>query len=101
MTTTTDNAIDKASSNVHSAIDQVALKAKSPVDRLATLAHNASDKALDAGNAATEWVADRADRIAAPSKKMLDDASSYVSANPLKSMGIAVVAALIVGRLMR
>jgi len=101
MTTTTENAIDKASSNVHSAIDQAAHKAKAPVDRLATLAHDASDKAIDAGNAATEWVADRAERIAAPTKKMIGDATSYVSANPLKSMGIAVVAALIVGRLMR
>ena len=56
---------------------------------------------MSAGNLATDWVVERTERLAAPSKKLLADTSSYVSANPLKSLGIAVLAALLVGRLMR
>ena len=101
MSATTDNAIDKASTAAHSAIDEAARKAKMPVDRMAEIAHGVSDKAVSAGIQATEWVSRRSGELTATPKKLMADTSSYVSANPLKSLGIAVLAALVVGRLMR
>jgi ElaB/YqjD/DUF883 family membrane-anchored ribosome-binding protein len=96
-----NSAIDKASSAVHSVIDDAARKARVPVDRMAEMAHDASDKAVSAGNQATTWLARRTDELSAPPKKLIADTSKYVSENPLKAVGIAVVAALLVGRLMR
>ena len=93
--------VDKASSAVHSAIDEAARKARVPLDRMAEMAHAASDKAADAGTQATHWLSKRGEQLSAGPRKLIDDTSSYVSANPLKSLGIAVVAALVVGRLMR
>lgn len=84
------STLDKANSAVHSAIDEAAHKA-----------HQASDKAASVGNLATDWVSRRSEEFTATPKRLIDDASVYVSANPLKSLGIAVVAALVVGRLIR
>lgn len=95
------SVIDKASSAAHSAIDSVANKAKAPAERMATLAQDASERVSTAKAQATDWLSEQGERIAVPSKKLMDDASKYVSENPLKSIGIAVVAALLVGRLMR
>ena len=39
--------------------------------------------------------------LTAKQKHLIDDASNYISANPLKAIGIPVVAALLVGRLMK
>lgn len=100
-TSESTSVIDKASSAAHSAIDAVASKAKVPAERMATLAQDAAERASTAKTQATEWLTEQGDRIAVPSKKLLDDTSKYVSENPLKSLGIAVVAALVVGRLMR
>jgi ElaB protein len=96
-----NSAIDKASTAAHSAIDEAARMAKVPVERMATIAHDASDKAVSAGNQATDWFSKRTEELSAPPKKLIADTSKYVSENPLKSLGIAVVAALLVGRLMR
>ena len=96
-----NSAIDKASSAVHSVIDDAARNAKIPVDRMATIAHDASEKAVSAGNQATDWLSKRTEELSAPPKKLIADTSKYVSENPLKSLGIAVIAALVVGRLMR
>ena len=99
--TSANAAIDKATSAVHTAIDDAARIAKVPVERMATIAHDASDKAISAGNQATDWLSKRTEELSAPPKKLIADTSKYVSENPLKALGIAVVAALLVGRLMR
>ena len=100
-TSESTSVIDKASAAAHSAIDEVARKAKVPAERMATLAQDASERATAAKTQATDWLSEQGGRIAVPSKKLMADTSKYVSENPLKSLGIAVVAALLVGRLMR
>jgi ElaB/YqjD/DUF883 family membrane-anchored ribosome-binding protein len=84
------SAVDKAVSVLHTAIDDAASKA-----------HSASSQAASAGNQAVEWVAKRGQEFTAKPMRLIDDASVYVSANPLKSLGIAIIAALAVGRFMR
>ena len=94
-------ALDDFSAALHVAIDEAAAKVKEPLERVAELAHDASDKAATARSQATDWLHKRGEQIAEPSKKLVDDATSYVAANPFKAIGIALVAALVVGRLMR
>ena len=95
------SALNKASSAVHSVIDDAAQKAKPALNRMTTMAHDAADKAASAGSQAADWLGERGEQLSATQKKLVDDASRYVAANPLKAVGIAVVAALLVGRLMR
>jgi ElaB/YqjD/DUF883 family membrane-anchored ribosome-binding protein len=83
-------AVDKAVAVLHTVIDDAASKA-----------HEASNKAGTAGNKAVDWVSKRGDQLGATPKKLIADASGYVSANPLKSLGIAILAAFAVGRLLR
>jgi ElaB/YqjD/DUF883 family membrane-anchored ribosome-binding protein len=101
MKANTGDAVDKASAALHSVIDDAARKVKAPLDRMAEIAQETSDKALHARSQATDWLSKRGEQLAAPSQRLLDDTSAYVSANPLKSLGIAVLAALLVGRFMR
>ena len=88
--TQADSTIDKAVSILHSVIDDAAGKA-----------HSASNKAANAGSQAAIWVNERSEKLTSAPKKLIEDASGYVSANPLKSVGVAIVAALLVGRLLR
>ena len=82
-------------------VNTMAGKAQPKLDRMTSMAHDAIDKAAEIPAQAGEWLSDRTEELSARQKKLVEDASSYVSANPLKSIGIAVVAALVVGRLMR
>lgn len=94
-------ALDDFSAALHAAIDDAARKVKNPLESVSEMAHDASGKAANARSQAADWLNKRGEQIAEPSKKLMDDASSYVAANPLKTLGIAVLAALVVGRLMK
>ena len=50
---------------------------------------------------AKDYLIEHADQLSAKQKEMVDEASKYISANPLKAIGVAVLAALVVGRLMK
>lgn len=101
MKANTGDAVDKASAALHSVIDDAARKMKAPLDRMAEIAQEASDRAITARGQAGDWLYKTGEELSAPSKRLLADTSAYVSANPLKSLGIAVLAALLVGRFMR
>lgn len=81
--------------------ENAAAKAKPALERVTTMAHDAIDRAASMPSQAKDWIGARSDQMSAIQKKLVNDASSYVSANPLKAIGIAVVAALLVGRLMK
>ena len=63
------------------------------------MAHKAVDKAKDAAAPAAGWLVERAESLNATQKKLTADACSYVSANPLKAVGIAAVAGFLLSRL--
>ena len=68
-------------------------------DQVAAMAHKAVDKAADAAAPAAEWVVDKGDSINATQKKLISDTCSYVSANPLKSVGFALLAGFLISRI--
>jgi ElaB/YqjD/DUF883 family membrane-anchored ribosome-binding protein len=88
------SALDKASTALKTAIGEAETQVKAIVEK-------ASDRATTARTDATVWLGRRGDELSAAQGKVVDTTSTYISANPLKAVGIAVVAALIVGRLFR
>ena len=81
--------------------DTAAAKAKPVLDRITSMATDAADKAYAMKGQAKDYLIEHADQLSAKQKEMVDEASKYISANPLKAIGIAVLAALVVGRLMK
>ncbi|HLX82027.1 MAG TPA: hypothetical protein VKS43_15725 [Burkholderiales bacterium] len=69
------------------------------IERVAAMAHQAVDKAAVAAAPTAEWLSGRSEEIQARNAKLLADASSYVSSNPLKAVGIAVVAGFLLSRI--
>lgn len=101
-----DGTIGKAATGAHSAVDKVAgaadeaaRKAKPAIDRVAAMAHQAVDRAAGAAGPTADWLSEQSDGLKATQKKLLEDTCRYVSANPLKSLGIAVVAGFLLSRI--
>ena len=64
------------------------------------MAHQAVDKAAVAAEKTADRLTERGDVLRAQKDKLLSETCSYVSANPLKAVGIAVVAGLLLGRIL-
>jgi len=101
----TEGSLTKASSSAHAAVnalagaaDEAARKAKPAIDRVAAMAHQAVDKATGAVAPTADWLSEQGESINATQKKLVADTCSYVSANPLKALGIAVVAGFLLSR---
>lgn len=101
-----DGTLSKASSSAHAAVnslagaaDEAARKAKPAIDHVAAMAHKAVDKAAGAAAPTAEWLAAQGENLNASQKKLMADTCSYVSANPLKAIGIAVVAGFLLSRI--
>ena len=104
----TESPLNKASSSAHAVVnsiteaaDEAARKAKPAIDRVAAMAHQAVDKAAGAAAPTADWLAEQGDSLNATQKKLVADTCSYISANPLKAVGIAVVAGFLLSRLIR
>lgn len=102
----TDGALSKASSSAHAAVDSIAgaadeaaRKAKPAIDKVTAMAHQAVDKAAGAAVPAADWLAEKGENLDATQKKLIADTCAYVSANPLKAIGIAVVAGMLISRI--
>jgi ElaB/YqjD/DUF883 family membrane-anchored ribosome-binding protein len=104
----TDGLLNKAVSNAHAAVNSIvgaaedaANKAKPAIDQSAAIAHNAVDKAADAAGPAVDWLAEQGESLKVAQKKLLADTSAYISANPLKAIGIAVATGFLLNRILR
>ena len=108
MSNSAEGTLTKASSSAHAAVnsiagaaDEVTRKAKPAIDRVAAMAHQAVDKAAGAAAPTADWLAEQGESLNATQKKLVANTCSYVSANPLKAVGIAVVAGFLLGRFIR
>jgi ElaB/YqjD/DUF883 family membrane-anchored ribosome-binding protein len=95
------SALDKATSSVHSAIDEAARKVQPTIDRVTSMAHQATDKVSSAGGQTADWVNEQSEQLILTQKKVVDDTYKYISANPLKAIGIALVAGVLISRIVR
>ncbi len=103
-----EGMLSKASAGAHSAVDSVASaadgavrKAQPAIGQVAAMAHQAVDKVAGAAGPTAEWLAEQGESLNATQKKMMADTCGYVSANPLKSVGIAVLAGFLLSRIIR
>jgi hypothetical protein len=108
MSNNTEGTLNKASSSAHAVVnsiagaaDEAARKAKPAIDQVAAMAHQAVDKAAGAAAPTTDWLTEQGESINATQKQLVADTRSYVSANPLKAVGIAMVAGFLLSRLIR
>lgn len=106
MPNSTDGVLNRASSNAHAAVnsmataaDEAARKAKPAIDQVASMAHQAVDKAANVVAPTADWLTEQGASLNATQKKLVDDTCQYISSNPLKSVGIAVVAGFLLSRI--
>ncbi len=91
-------AADDATRRVKPAIDRVSALA---LDRVSALAHHAADKVAGAAAPTADWLTEQGETLNSSQKKLVDDTCSYVSANPLKSIGVALAAGFLLSRIIR
>ena len=104
----TEGTLNKASSSAHAAVnsiasaaDQAASKAKPAIDHVASMAHQAVDRVAGAAAPAADWLTEQGEHLTAAQKQMIADVSNYISANPLKSVAIAVATGFLLSRIVR
>lgn len=78
----------------------VSEKSEPVIARVAAMAHQAVDKAAVAAAPTADWLAERGVSLNTRQKKLAADTCSYVSANPLKAVGIAAVAGFLLSRIL-
>lgn len=104
----TDTTLNSAASSVHAAVDSIAgaadeaaRKVKPAIDQVAAMAHQAVGNAAIAAEPAADWLVGQRDSLITRKKELVADTCDYVSANPLKSVGIAVVVGFLLSRIIR
>ena len=103
-----DGSLDKASSMAHAAVDSIAdtaedaaRKAKPAIHQAAAVAHKTVDRAAGAAAPTADWLVAKGASLNAAQKRVIAGTSSYVSENPFKSIGIAVLAGFLLSSLNR
>lgn len=104
----TESALNKASSSAHAAVDTIAgkvddaaSKAKPTIERVAAKAHQAVDKAVVTAGPAADWLVAQGESLNAAQKKLVENSSTYVSAHPLKAVGMALAVGFLISRILR
>ncbi len=108
MPTGTGDTLNKVSSGAHAAVNSLAeaadgavRKARPMIDQVAARAHGVVDKAAATAVPAADWLGEKGESLNAAQKKLVDDTAAYISANPLMSVGMAVLAGFLISRLIR
>lgn len=86
-------------SNIHDTVDQAADAAKPAIDRAASSVHDAVDGAVNAAGAAAQWLDEQSESVHARRRKLLSASRKYVTAHPVKSVGIALVAGVLLAKI--
>ena len=101
----TGSAVERKANQAHQVVDDVAQKAADKVapaiDRVAQAAHQTVDKVAGAAVPAAEWVMQSADQLKQQQEELVDSCRGYVRERPLLTVGIALAAGYLFGRLAR
>lgn len=103
-----DGVLTKTTAGAHAAVNSIAdaadvaaRKAKPAIDQVAAMANQVVDKAAASAAPAVDWLSDQGESLNATQKKLVTDTSAYIAANPLMSVGMAVLVGFLMGRLIR
>lgn len=101
-----ESILTRASSGAHSAVDSMAgaaddaaRKAMPAIDRYAKKAHQTVNNVADAAAPTAEWLNEQGEHLKDTQKKLVDDASSYITENPLKAAAFAMLAGFVLSRI--
>ena len=103
-----DGVLSKTTAGAHAAVNSVAeaadgaaRKAKPAIDQVAAMAHQVVEKAAASAAPAADWIGEQGESLNATQKKLVSDTSAYIAANPLMSVGVAVLAGFLISRMIR
>lgn len=103
-----EGVLTKTTAGAHAAVNSVAdaadiaaRKVKPTIDQVAAMAHQAVDKAAKSAAPAVDWIGETGESLNATQKKLITDTSAYIAANPLMSVGVAVLAGFFISRMIR
>jgi ElaB/YqjD/DUF883 family membrane-anchored ribosome-binding protein len=71
------------------------------LNRATIRAHGAVDQVADAAAPAAQWLEDQGETLASGSEKFLQTSAKYIAAHPVQSLGLAIAAGYLLGRLTR
>lgn len=94
-----DRGIEHAGAGAHDAINRATDAARPAVDRVASSAHHAVDKMTDAATHAAESLGARTDQLKDAHAQLSQACGTYMRANPVASLGIAVAAGFLLSRI--
>lgn len=104
--TAADSTLNKAQSSAHQAVDRAAgmaedmtRRTKPAIDRVVGYAHDAVDRAAGAAAPAADWLDAHSQDWRETQERLMVTTSDYVRANPWKALGMAVVAGIVIGRM--
>jgi len=63
--------------------------------------HGAVDDVADAAAPAAQWLEEHGETLGKDGQKLLQSTCNYVAAHPLQSLGLALAAGYLIGRLTR
>ena len=103
-----DGVVDHAAANMHgavnmvaSSIDEAAEAAKPAIARVARVVHQTVDKVADVAEPTAAWLKTKGENLASARRNAVADARVFVSTNPWQSLGVAIAAGFLIGRLAR
>lgn len=100
-----NNAIERTASQAHQTVDDIARKATDKagpaIDKVARAAHQTVDKVAQAAHPAAEWIGGSAERLKQTQDQVVAGARDYVRERPLITLGLALAAGYLIGRLAR
>jgi ElaB/YqjD/DUF883 family membrane-anchored ribosome-binding protein len=103
-----DGLLTKTTAGAHAAVNSVAdaadgaaRKAKPAIDQVAAMAHHVVEKAAASATPAADWLGEQGESLNATQKKLVTGTSAYIAANPLMSVGVAVLAGMLISRVIR
>ena len=100
-----NNAVERTASQAHQTVDELARratdKAAPAIDRVARAAHQTVDKVAEAAQPAAEWIGDSAERVRQAQEQMVAGSREYIRERPLVTLGVALAAGYLLGRLWR
>lgn len=100
--------VDAAAVSAHGAVDKVAAVAgsavrtvSSAIDGAAASGHQAVNKIEDTVKPAEQWLNEKSDALLAAPKNAASDARQFIVEHPWQSVGVALVAGMLFGRITR
>ena len=93
--------VEGVAQRAHGYVDQARTGAAATADHAAQAAHRRIDQAATGATAAADWISQKAGDYTRAPQAALDSACDTIRARPLMSVGIALAAGYILGRIAR